>query len=190
MKAMAFMPEDRYQTARALADDIERWTAGQPVTAWDEPLPRRLRRWTRRAAPAVTLVMLPGLVGLAVVAGMQSAQIAGSDWRALPSIQALNDSRESTNQANVALGESQEWRKRAEAVGTFLTGAFRRSGPREDGRELKAANLLDRAAGDLAKDRDPEPHSRRRSTGPWERPIWASASLRRPNRCCRRRTRA
>ncbi len=45
LKAMAFMPQDRYQTSRALADDIERWTAGQPVVAWEEPLPRRVRRW-------------------------------------------------------------------------------------------------------------------------------------------------
>ena len=45
LKAMSFMPEDRYQSSRALADDIERWTAGQPVTAWDEPFHRRVRRW-------------------------------------------------------------------------------------------------------------------------------------------------
>jgi eukaryotic-like serine/threonine-protein kinase len=152
LKAMAFMPEDRYQSARALADDIERWTAGQPVTAWDEPLPRRIRRWTRRAAPAATLAMLAGVIGLAVVAGMQSARIARLRLASAAVDQALHDSRAATNQANLALGESQEWRKRAEAAGRFLTGAFRRSGPTEDGRELKAASLLDRAAGDLGKD--------------------------------------
>ena len=45
LKAMAFAPDDRYATSRALADDIERWTAGQAVSAWQEPLFRRARRW-------------------------------------------------------------------------------------------------------------------------------------------------
>ena len=39
LKAMALEPEDRYATPRALADDIERWMADEPVTAWREPLP-------------------------------------------------------------------------------------------------------------------------------------------------------
>ena len=38
LKAMATEPEDRYATARALAEDIERWLADEPVTAWREPL--------------------------------------------------------------------------------------------------------------------------------------------------------
>ncbi len=75
LKAMAFMPEDRYQSSQALADDIERWTAGQPVSAWQEPIPRRVRRWLRRAAPAVTLVMFVGLLALAGMAVAQRRQI-------------------------------------------------------------------------------------------------------------------
>ena len=34
---MAMKPEDRYASCRALADDIERWAADEPVTAWAEP---------------------------------------------------------------------------------------------------------------------------------------------------------
>ena len=30
--------EDRYESCRALADDVERWTAGEPVSAWREPV--------------------------------------------------------------------------------------------------------------------------------------------------------
>ena len=40
LKALAPRPEDRYPTARALADDVERWLADEPVTAWREPLRR------------------------------------------------------------------------------------------------------------------------------------------------------
>ena len=41
MTAMANRPEDRYPSCRALADDLERWLADEPVSAWREPLGRR-----------------------------------------------------------------------------------------------------------------------------------------------------
>jgi hypothetical protein len=33
LKAMALQPQDRYETALDLADDVERWLADEPVTA-------------------------------------------------------------------------------------------------------------------------------------------------------------
>ena len=45
LKAMAKKPEYRYSSCRALADEIERWMADEPVTAWREPVSRRARRW-------------------------------------------------------------------------------------------------------------------------------------------------
>ncbi len=49
LRAMALRPEDRYGSCRALADDIERWTADEPVSAWREPWTRQARRWARTA---------------------------------------------------------------------------------------------------------------------------------------------
>jgi serine/threonine-protein kinase len=75
LKAMALKPEDRYPTARALADDVERWTADEPVTAWREPFPRRARRWARRNRPAVwagTAAVLMALAGTAIVLVVQT----------------------------------------------------------------------------------------------------------------------
>ena len=62
LRAMALAPEDRYGSARELAEEVERWLADAPVTAWREPASVRLRRWARRhrplvAAAAVLLVM-------------------------------------------------------------------------------------------------------------------------------------
>ena len=54
LKAMATKPEDRHATARALADDVERWAADEPVSAWREPSSVRARRWMRRNRTAVT----------------------------------------------------------------------------------------------------------------------------------------
>jgi hypothetical protein len=47
VKAMATKPEGRYPTPKALADDLERWMADEPVTAWREPRTRRFFRWVR-----------------------------------------------------------------------------------------------------------------------------------------------
>ncbi len=74
-KAMATRPDDRYATSRDLADDIERWMADEPVTAWREPLSRRARRWARQNRTAVTALassVLVALVGTAAVLGVQT----------------------------------------------------------------------------------------------------------------------
>ena len=77
---MALKPDDRYPTPRALAEDIERWTADEPVTAWHEPLARRARRWARRNRTAVTaaaVAVLVALAGMASVLAVQARANAG-----------------------------------------------------------------------------------------------------------------
>ena len=37
LKAMAKEPRDRYPTPKALSDDLDRWMADEPVTAYPEP---------------------------------------------------------------------------------------------------------------------------------------------------------
>ncbi len=74
-KAMAHKPEDRYSTSRALADDVERWMADEPVTAWREPLGRQIRRWARRNRTAVTALAASvrvALVGTGAVLAVQT----------------------------------------------------------------------------------------------------------------------
>ena len=45
LRAMALEPDDRYATPEELAGDLERWMAGEPVSAWTEPWTVRARRW-------------------------------------------------------------------------------------------------------------------------------------------------
>src|SRR5262249_54786197 len=69
LKAMALKPGDRYATTRGLADDVERWLADEPVTAYREPWRDRLGRWSRRHRQLTTGVaglLLTRLVGLGV----------------------------------------------------------------------------------------------------------------------------
>jgi tetratricopeptide (TPR) repeat protein len=71
---MTFAPEERYATARALADDIERWTAGQTVSAWNEPFSRRLARWARKSQTAVAALTGAALVAIAGSAYVRTVQ--------------------------------------------------------------------------------------------------------------------
>jgi serine/threonine-protein kinase len=61
LKCLEKMPEDRYSTAQALADDLERYLQGDVVEATG--VFQRLRRWTRREPEVVSR-----LGGLAIVA--------------------------------------------------------------------------------------------------------------------------
>ncbi len=68
-KAMALRPEDRYPSARALAQDIERWLADAPVSVYREPLAVRAGRWLKRNKPlvaAAVLLVVFGVIGLLV----------------------------------------------------------------------------------------------------------------------------
>ncbi len=83
LKAMALRPEDRYPSAREMAEDLERWMADEPVTAWREPWFRRARRWARRNRTAVSTAaaaVLVALLGTTVVLAVQAK--ANSDLRA------------------------------------------------------------------------------------------------------------
>jgi tetratricopeptide (TPR) repeat protein len=108
-KAMARDPGDRYPSAAALAEDVEHWLADEPVSAWREPLSQRARRFAARHRTALASVMaavLAALVGLTVVVRIQS--------KANRSLQEANTKTEK------ALAQSEESRRRAEAVLGFL----------------------------------------------------------------------
>ena len=69
--AMARRPENRYDSALALAVDVEHWLADEPVTAWREPWTIRARRWaTRHRTPVAATIaacaaaLLLGGIGL------------------------------------------------------------------------------------------------------------------------------
>ena len=67
-KAMAVRPEDRYESARALAEDIKRWMDDSPVSAYPEPVVVRAARWVRRHQRLVTGAAAAVLVGVSALA--------------------------------------------------------------------------------------------------------------------------
>ncbi len=87
-KAMALRPDDRYPSARALADDIEHWLADEPVSARVESVFERVRRWARKhrtlvaAAALVLLLSVAGLACFSVVLGSANRALADERRRA------------------------------------------------------------------------------------------------------------
>ena len=62
-QAMAFAPEDRYRSAGELADDIDAFLAGEPVSVYSEPLFDRAIRFGKRHRTAFTTLLGMLLVG-------------------------------------------------------------------------------------------------------------------------------
>ena len=83
LKAMAREPANRYPTAAALAADIERWMADEPIAAHRDRLSERLdrflrrhRAWAQAAAIGVVLVAIVASVALACVKSAHSVVVA------------------------------------------------------------------------------------------------------------------
>jgi serine/threonine-protein kinase len=53
LRALRKKPAERYDTARALAQEVQRWLADEPVEAYREPVGARLARWAKRHKPTV-----------------------------------------------------------------------------------------------------------------------------------------
>ncbi len=80
LKAMALKVEDRYESPRALAGDIERWLADEPVAAYPERRIERLGRWIRQHR-TWTFAAAAGLIGISLAATVATALIEGGRRR-------------------------------------------------------------------------------------------------------------
>jgi eukaryotic-like serine/threonine-protein kinase len=126
LKAMAHRPGDRYSSPRFLSEDIERWLADEPVSAWREPLSRRLRRWANRNRTAVTsgaVALVAGVVGLAAVLAVQT----GAKAEVTRALARETEANQALAETNVALARSKaavqaRYDVAVEAIRTFHTG--------------------------------------------------------------------
>jgi len=126
LKAMALAPAARYPSPKALADDVERWMADEPVSAWREPLLRRARRWAKQNRTAVTaaaVALLAGVVGLSAVLAVQTqakAEIAQALGRETSANRALAAANGELSRSRAAVQARYELA--VEAIKTFHTG--------------------------------------------------------------------
>jgi eukaryotic-like serine/threonine-protein kinase len=122
-KAMALRPEDRYGSARALADDIERWLADQPVLACREPLSARVSRWVRRHRQwvwAAAAVLVAASIGLAVHAWRIAEEKARTATQLNMTIHALDVARDSLRELLKVSGENLALVPNTEALREYL----------------------------------------------------------------------
>ncbi len=92
-KAMAVNPDDRYPSAGALGDDVERWLADERVLAWKEPLKVRVGRLMRRHQAWFNSLGAALLVGL-VISSIYAVLIARANRRAQANFDLARDAVE------------------------------------------------------------------------------------------------
>ncbi len=130
-KATAAAPHERYDTAQALADDLERWAGGLPVAAHRGSFAYRLGKRIRRHAVATVAIAVLA-IGLAASTGI-----------------AVHRARVEQQQRE----QADRQRQRAETLLGFLRDVFREAEPNATGgATLDAAELLRRAGRKLERD--------------------------------------
>jgi len=140
-------PRSRYATAQALADDLERWALGLPVSAHHGSFAYRLAKLVRRHALAASLVALLSLGLVATTLIALDRTVHEREQR-----QQAERERESA-QAQHRVAEQQ--RRHAETLVRFLNDVFREGDPnRTQGAALSAAELLGRASAKLDRRTD------------------------------------
>ena len=115
-RAMAVKPEDRYESARALAEDVKRWMDDAPVAAYRDPVAVRAARWVRRHQRLVAgaaAAVLVGLTALGIAYSRESSinrelrrAKAESDRRLDQTLQAIDDYYTGVS-AEVLLGQEE-----------------------------------------------------------------------------------
>ncbi len=120
LKAMALQPEDRYGSAGQLAEDLERWLADEPVSAYREPWTLRLSRWLTRHRTPVMAVVASLVVALVGVGGLATIQ-----WQGRADLAAVNGQLLDSNRNLLAANRREaQARRRAEGRIELALGAI------------------------------------------------------------------
>ncbi|HEV2971348.1 MAG TPA: serine/threonine-protein kinase [Pirellulales bacterium] len=138
----------RYETASALGADVERYLSDEPVQAAPPSARYRLRKFAHKHRAALATAAVTGLL-LMVGAAVSTWQAVRATWAEEKMGSALSEAKQAKALMEDALKESEEARRQAEAVTNSLVKLFRSADPREDGRVIRLADLLDHAAVEL-----------------------------------------
>jgi tetratricopeptide (TPR) repeat protein/tRNA A-37 threonylcarbamoyl transferase component Bud32 len=162
MRALEKDRSRRYETATAFARDVQRHLDGDPVEAGPPSRSYRLRKFARkhRASLATAAAFVLVLVAATAVSAWEAWRATRAEQvaeRRLGEVQranaatsaALDGTRKAQAATWEALKQSEEARAQAEAVSDFLSNVFRSPDPSQSGREVKVADVLNRAVGEL-----------------------------------------
>jgi hypothetical protein len=124
LKAMEPMIADRYQSVRALAGDLERWLADEPIGAYCESWSERFSRWSRRrrayvrAAVASLIVVTLAALTAAIFIDQSREQEAKERQRAEMSERLAMEAqrRAESNERLASVAQQRAERDRREAI--------------------------------------------------------------------------
>ena len=123
-KALDRRPEYRYGTVTAFADDLRRYIGHQPVTARQDTVTYRVRKFARRHRGGVASAALV-LFTLVFAVAVSTTQMI----------------------------EARQQRDRAEVIQDFLVGLFEEADPNQSkGADITAREILDRGANRIERD--------------------------------------
>lgn len=128
-RAIEKRPQDRYPSVADLRADLERFLSDRPVLASPPSLAVKAKKFVRRNRLAVAA---GALIALSLLAGVVATSFA------------LIESRRAEARAASEAAK-------ATAVNQFLTDMLASAAPIESGRDVKVADLLDRASADLPR---------------------------------------
>jgi hypothetical protein len=115
LKCLEKDPTRRYRSADALAEDIERWLAGEPITARRTGGVERTVKWVRRH-PAPSALVVMSIIALVAIVGIGVAQSYNQDLEeANGKLESANKKLESTaEELKKSLGQVQVQKTEAE----------------------------------------------------------------------------
>jgi serine/threonine protein kinase len=153
LRAMELRPEGRYATPKALADDVERWMADEPVSALRDPWATRAWRWVRKHRTLTTTVAASVAVLLVTVSALAVQQSRAADRER----RIAGRERQARTAEQAALKLAQFRLGQIEKGNDLLASIFDDLDPRsaeKEGKPLQAilGERLDRAAAQLDAD--------------------------------------
>lgn len=117
--AMARESTHRFPTALALAADVERWLADEPVEAYRESTMAQVRRWIKRHTTAVStasaalLVLILALAGGSVALGFKNNELQEANGKQIQATQAAEAARKAEERARKASDKAREAAEKA-----------------------------------------------------------------------------
>lgn len=130
LKAIRKDRSERYRSAAQLADDVRNYLSGKPLLAGPESAAYRVRKFVRRHRVSVGVAAL-----IAAILIGSSASLAVL----------LAKTRAAQRAADQSSQEARTEAQKAKAVTDFVSDMLRSADPGRDGRQVKVADLLDRA---------------------------------------------
>ena len=107
LKCLEKDPAHRYGSAEALAEELQRWLADEPIQARRTTLPERAWKWARRKPVVASLLVAILLVGVAGLVGIL--------WQGKRAKEEAGRATAEAQRANLEAGNARQESKRAEA---------------------------------------------------------------------------